>query len=60
LLLVWWPGFGRVYLGQYGDRNVAIKAVFGEKRMGVRDEADADDDDKREKMVQVSPSTIEL
>ncbi|GAX81958.1 hypothetical protein CEUSTIGMA_g9386.t1 [Chlamydomonas eustigma] len=53
-------GFGRVYLGQYGDRNVAIKAVFGEKRMGVRDEAEADDDDKREKMVQLEALLMSL
>ena len=56
------PGFGRVFLGQYNDRQVAIKAVFGEKRMGVRgegggggrdDDLDEDGQDKREKMVQV-------
>ena len=51
-----------MFLGEYGDRQVAIKAVFGEKKLGgalsAADHRDLDEDgqDKREKMVQVCGS----
>uniref|UniRef100_A0A7R9YSM5 Protein kinase domain-containing protein n=1 Tax=Chlamydomonas euryale TaxID=1486919 RepID=A0A7R9YSM5_9CHLO len=48
-------GFGRVYLGTYGDQQVAIKAVFGERALNLpgMDQDDAETQERRERMIQL-------
>jgi hypothetical protein len=48
-------GYGRVFLGQYGEQQVAVKAVFGERRLGIRgeDDIEAELQERRERMIQV-------
>lgn len=55
-------GYGRVFLGQYGEQQVAVKAVFGERRLGVRGEDDVEVElqERRERMVQLEALLMSL
>ena len=54
-------GFGRVFLGEYeGVGQVAIKAVFGERALGVEGESQGSDEENRERMVQMEALLMSL
>lgn len=51
-----------MFLGQYGEQQVAVKAVFGERRLGVRGEDDVEVElqERRERMVQLEALLMSL